>query len=268
MVGLLDITKVFHSSLEKLERAYNSSQQLYSALEGVQTEWSGANQALVNYVEQIRESMAAPEISSLIDARTSAVTVHVRSTVRDAAKLMREHRTTAVIVTETPVAHLAPGEAPKIAGIFTSKDIVLRVIAAGLDSRTCSVVRVMTPHPDTVTPTTTIQRALRKMHGSCIHFQAFTLCLTLRIDGHYLNLPIVQEDGFLVACVDVLKLTYATLEQVSQHATPRNMFADFWYCRSAPLIIQKMAMVERPLVGDQCGLAFSTPSLPAHQTPC
>lgn len=166
VVGLLDITKVFHSSLEKLERAYSSSQQLYNAVQGVQSEWSsGANQALVSYVEQIRESMAAPEVASLLDARTAAVTVGVRTSVKDAARLMREHRTTAVIVLETPAHQLAPGESPRIAGIFTSKDVVLRVIAAGLDSRTCSVVRVMTPHPDTVTPGTTIQRALRKMHG-------------------------------------------------------------------------------------------------------
>jgi hypothetical protein len=30
-----------------------------------------------------------------------------------------------------------------------------------------------------------------------------------------LNLPVVESDGRLVAIVDVLKLTYATLEQVS-----------------------------------------------------
>ena len=34
-------------------------------------------------------------------------------------------------------------------------------------------------------------------------------------DGHYLNLPVVENDGRLVGIVDVLKLTYATLEQVS-----------------------------------------------------
>ena len=33
-------------------------------------------------------------------------------------------------------------------------------------------------------------------------------------DGHYLNLPVVESDGRLVGIVDVLKLTYATLEQV------------------------------------------------------
>lgn len=33
-------------------------------------------------------------------------------------------------------------------------------------------------------------------------------------DGHYLNLPVVEEDGHLSAIIDVLTLTYATLEQV------------------------------------------------------
>ena len=44
------------------------------------------------------------------------------------------------------------------------------------------------------------------------------LCVRLlreRVVGHYLNLPVVEADGRLVAIVDVLKLTYATLEQVS-----------------------------------------------------
>lgn len=33
-------------------------------------------------------------------------------------------------------------------------------------------------------------------------------------DGHYLNLPVMNEGGEIVGMVDVLKLTYATLEQV------------------------------------------------------
>lgn len=38
-------------------------------------------------------------------------------------------------------------------------------------------------------------------------------------DGHYLNLPVVEGDGRLVAIIDVLKLTYATLEQVRIHVS-------------------------------------------------
>ena len=35
------------------------------------------------------------------------------------------------------------------------------------------------------------------------------------LDGHYLNLPVMNEPGEIVGMVDVLKLTYATLEQVN-----------------------------------------------------
>ena len=34
-------------------------------------------------------------------------------------------------------------------------------------------------------------------------------------DGHYLNLPVMNEPGEIVGMVDVLKLTYATLEQIN-----------------------------------------------------
>ncbi|POY70772.1 hypothetical protein BMF94_6182 [Rhodotorula taiwanensis] len=194
VVGLLDITKVFHESLEKLEKAYGSSQRLYTALEGAQEQFGGAEAAATNpllaYVQALRDKMSFPDLGSILDARTTAATVGVKTSVREAAKLMREKRTTAVCVVE--------GDGKKIAGIFTSKDVVLRVIAAGLDAKTCSVVRVMTPHPDVALPTLSIQDALRKMH-----------------DGHYLNLPVIDEAGALIGIVDVLKLTYATLEQVN-----------------------------------------------------
>ncbi|KAI8995342.1 CBS-domain-containing protein [Trametes punicea] len=202
VVGLLDITKVFHEALDKVERSSSASEKLYSALAGVQSELGaglGSNPqaaAMLSYVEALREKTALPELTSVMDSRTQPATVGPKTTVRDVAKLMKERRTTAVCVMEPA----APGQtgAPKIAGIFTSKDIVLRVIAAGLDASRCSVVRVMTPHPDTAPPTMTIHDALKKMHT-----------------GHYLNLPVVEADGRLVAIVDVLKLTYATLEQMN-----------------------------------------------------
>ncbi|KAN0063166.1 hypothetical protein ACQY0O_004330 [Thecaphora frezii] len=207
VVGLLDIAKVFYEALEKLERAHGSSQKLYNALEGVQSEWGGSagpQQAMLQYIEALRTKMSIPDIASILDSRTLPCCVGVRTTVREAAKLMKEHHTTAVCVMESSggpgTGQIGSGGAVtgKIAGIFTSKDVVLRVIAAGLDPKTCSVVRVMTPHPDTAPPSLTIQEALRKMH-----------------DGRYLNLPVVDVDSRLVGVVDVLKLTYATLEQIN-----------------------------------------------------
>ena len=226
VVGLLDIAKLFYEALEKLERAHGSSQKLYTALEGVQSEWggkaAGPQQAMMQYVETLRERMSMPDLASILDSRTLPVTVGVRTSVRDAARLMKEYRTTAVCVMENPsnsIANAPSGQGivtGKIAGIFTSKDVVLRVIAAGLDPKTCSVIRVMTPHPDTGAPSLSIQEALRKMH-----------------DGRYLNLPVMDVDARLVGVVDVLKLTYATLEQINSmsdesEGTGGPMWSRFW----------------------------------------
>ncbi|KAI5124467.1 hypothetical protein M0805_008350 [Coniferiporia weirii] len=202
VVGLLDITKVFHEALDKVERSSSASEKLYSALTGVQTELGpgmSANPqaaAMLAYVDALREKTALPDLTTVMDSRTHPATVGPKTTVKEAAKLMKEHRTTAVCVMESTGV---PGSVPRIAGIFTSKDVVLRVIAAGLEPSRCSVVRVMTPHPDVAAPTMIVQDALKKMYN-----------------GHYLNLPVVEADGRLVAIVDVLKLTYATLEQMSQ----------------------------------------------------
>ncbi|KAI0786038.1 CBS-domain-containing protein [Abortiporus biennis] len=201
VVGLLDITKVFHEALDKVERSSTASEKLYNALAGVQTELGGGmganpqTAAMLSYVEALREKTALPDLTTVMDSRTAPATVGPKTTVKDVARLMKERRTTAVCVME---ASSTPGTPARIVGIFTSKDVVLRVIAAGLDANRCSVVRVMTPHPDTAAPTTTVHDALKKMHN-----------------GHYLNLPVVETDGRLVAIVDVLKLTYATLEQMN-----------------------------------------------------
>ncbi|TVY84930.1 Meiotically up-regulated protein [Lachnellula suecica] len=190
--GILDITKCFYDAMEKLERAYSSSRKLYDALEGVQSELGSSQpQQIIQYVEALRSKMSGPTLESVLDGRPP-VTVTVRTSVKDAAAMMKEHHTTAVLVQDQG----------SITGIFTSKDVVLRVIAPGLDPATCSVVRVMTPHPDFAPMDMSIQSALRKMH-----------------DGHYLNLPVMNDAGEIVGMVDVLKLTYATLEQINTMST-------------------------------------------------
>jgi CBS domain-containing protein len=173
--------------------------------------------AMLAYVDALREKTALPDLTTVMDSRTQPATVGPKTTVREVAKIMKERRTTAVCVMEGAGASSGTiGTAQRIAGIFTSKDVVLRVIAAGLDSERCSVVRVMTPHPDTAPPTMSVHDALKKMHSEslCIILPLLRTYLILAIAGHYLNLPVVEADGRLVAIVDVLKLTYATLEQV------------------------------------------------------
>lgn len=169
-----------------MERAFGSSRKLYDALEGVEKEWSNSPIQLVQYMEALRDKMECPDLSTVLDGMAPAE-VSVKTNVRDVARMMKDYHTTAVLVMDRD----------GLAGIFTTKDVVLRVIAAGLNPENCSVVRVMTPHPDTAHPQLSIMDALKKMH-----------------DGHYLNLPVV-ENGDVVGIVDVLKLTYATMEQIN-----------------------------------------------------
>jgi CBS domain-containing protein len=206
--GILDITKCFYDAMEKLERAYSSSRKLYDALEGVQSELGSSQpQQIIQYVEALRSKMSGPTLESVLDGKPPT-TVSVRTSVKEAAALMKENHTTAVLVQDQG----------SITGIFTSKDVVLRVIAPGLDPANCSVVRVMTPHPDFAPMDMSIQAALRKMHGKS-HILNFIKSLLIIVDGHYLNLPVMNEAGEIVGMVDVLKLTYATLEQINTMST-------------------------------------------------
>ena len=138
---------------------------------GVQSELGavGSNPqaaAMLAWAEKLREKTALPDLTTVMDSRTQPATVGPKTTVREVAKLMKERRTTAVCVMEPTAAPTSSaGAAPRIAGIFTSKDVVLRVIAAGLDAGRCSVVRVMTPHPDTAHPSMSVHDALKKMHS-------------------------------------------------------------------------------------------------------
>jgi len=152
---------VFHEALDKVERSSAASEQLLNAMAGVQTELGSVGNnpqaaAMLAWAEKLRQKTALPDLTTVMDSRTEPATVGPKTSVRDVAKTMKERRTTAVCVVE----------GGRIVGIFTSKDVVLRVIAAGLEASRCSVVRVMTPHPDTAPPTTTVHDALKKMHSA------------------------------------------------------------------------------------------------------
>lgn len=192
IVGVLDITKCYAQQMEKLERVHKSSSKLYEALDSVHNEIGVEDQPdhIYLYFETLKTKMSGPVLESVLDATTVPVYTNVKASVYEATVLMTQHRTTAVLVKDTN---------NDVAGIFTSKDVVLRVIAAGLDPKKCSIVRVMTPQPDVAKVDLPVQQALRQM-----------------FEGHYLNLPVIRDDSKIIAIVDVLKLTYITLNTIKQ----------------------------------------------------
>ena len=101
------------------------------------------------------------------------VFVNGRTTVREAAKLMREHDVGAVPIVE----------AKSLEGILTVNDVTYRVVAEGLDLDETTVGEVMTRNPDTIGSDTTAIEALRLMQ-----------------DGGYRHLPVV-DDGLILGVV-------------------------------------------------------------------
>ncbi|MDT3671655.1 MAG: CBS domain-containing protein [Aromatoleum sp.] len=71
----------------------------------------------------------------------------------------------------------------RLVGIFTERDALVRVLAAGLDPDTTRLGQVMTDHPLAVTPDTLLGHALHLMH-----------------DGGFRHVPVV-EDGQPVGMV-------------------------------------------------------------------
>lgn len=118
-------------------------------------------------------------IGSIMSRRT--VTVEASASVFDATKRMVEKDTCAVIVLER-------GE-PK--GIFTSRDVLIRVAVKNIDTRKTPVAEVMTANPIIVSRSDLVTEALSKMY-----------------DGNFRHMPIRGEKGDLVGMVtmaDVLK---------------------------------------------------------------
>ncbi|KAI9029888.1 hypothetical protein CLU79DRAFT_733009 [Phycomyces nitens] len=179
--GLLDITQCLNEALDKMERSVAMVQN---------ADRDGSPSPLSQPTDALAESGRPKRIcSDLTSVMTPAAPVQVsaKTHVDAVAKLMKEYQTTACVVVDSR----------GLAGIITSKDIVLRVVASGLIAGDCSVVRVMTPRPDTCLGGQTMVEGLRKMK-----------------DGNYLHLPVVDGESMPVGLVDVLGLTGAVLEQI------------------------------------------------------
>jgi len=82
------------------------------------------------------------------------VTASAEITVAAAARLMKEHRVGAILV-------IRDGE---LAGIFTERDALFRVIAEGRDPVKTRVAEVMTANPRTIAPDRPFGHALHLMY--------------------------------------------------------------------------------------------------------
>lgn len=123
--------------------------------------------------------MNAP-VSNLLTPKNSVVyTISREASVLDAVHEMNRLRIGSIVVLD--------GE--RLAGIFTERDVLQRVVAEGKSPSETLVADVMTEEVETITPQTTVEEAMRAM--------------TVRRHRH---LP-VMDDGKMVRLVSIGDVT-------------------------------------------------------------
>jgi IMP dehydrogenase len=100
----------------------------------------------------LRESVEAVIRNKASD---ELVTVEASASVAEAVTVMVERRVGAVLIMT---------EDRLVGGIFTERDVLVRVVHAGRDPKTTPISMVMTRDVRFVTPGTTIEAALALMH--------------------------------------------------------------------------------------------------------
>ena len=131
--------------------------------------------------------MTQRQVSDLVRHR-NPVTLPPTASVQDACRTMRERRVGAVLVVE----------GGRLAGIFTGRDAVCRVLAEGKDPARTRLAEVMTAEPTVTSPRCPAIDALRLMQ-----------------DAGHRHLPVIDAER-LVGCIsrgDFRGLEHARLDE-------------------------------------------------------
>ena len=103
------------------------------------------------------------------------VTAPAGTSVCEAARLMKQHNVGALMVLDDE----------KLAGVFTERDALFRVLAEERSATSTALADVMTRNPQTIHPDSGFTHALQMMH-----------------EGGFRHLPVVEE-GRLIGIVSV-----------------------------------------------------------------
>lgn len=116
--------------------------------------------------------------------------------VQEAVEIMTTRKIGAVLIVS---------EDGSLAGIFTERDVVARVVHQGKDSATTTLGEVMTPNPESVRPEDTALTALEKMSRR-----------------GFRHLPVIADDGSIAGIVSIRDLYSSVLEELEEDVRQRN----------------------------------------------
>ncbi|UYW26622.1 CBS domain-containing protein [Methylorubrum extorquens] len=126
-------------------------------------------------------------------------TIDVEATVTEVCRRLHEHH----------IGALAVEEGGALIGIISERDVIARVIAAGLDPQLTLVRAAMTPDPRTIGVEECLADALQKM-----------------LDGHFRHLP-VMHDGKVTGMISMrdIQTEYRLMRQRYEEMLARNAAA-------------------------------------------
>uniref|UniRef100_A0A8R7TK88 CBS domain-containing protein n=1 Tax=Triticum urartu TaxID=4572 RepID=A0A8R7TK88_TRIUA len=153
VIAMLDITKFLYDAISRMEKAAEQGSAIAAAMERVERQWGNEFAGPHTLIENLRDHMFKPSLSTIITENSSVASVSPSDLVIVAAKKMREYRVNSVVVMTGNM----------LQGILTSKDLVLRVVAQNLSPEVTLVEKVMTASPDCATLDTSILEALQSM---------------------------------------------------------------------------------------------------------
>jgi CBS domain-containing protein len=130
--------------------------------------------------------------------RSVMVTGTPRQTVHTAARAMAEHRCGSIVVLDRD----------RLVGIFTERDLLSRVVAAGKHPARTHLAEVMTRDPDTIAADADVAEAIRRMD-----------------EGSFRYLP-VMEGGRLVGMISAKDLPYAAIGELARELDNRHDLAE------------------------------------------
>jgi len=132
---------------------------------------------------QDRKDMGPP-VSSLI--ASNPIVMKPTDTVADAIRVMADHNIGAVIIVDDRFRPI---------GIFTERDLLIKVCAKGLDPAKVKLEEVMTRDPITIKEDTPALQALEIM-----------------MNFGFRHLPVVDDNGILVGVVSIRDLSKPMVE--------------------------------------------------------
>ena len=125
-----------------------------------------------------------PPVSSLV--ASNPIVMRPENTVKEAIQVMAEHNIGAVVIVDDKF---------KPIGIFTERDLLIKVCAKDLDPEKVKLEEVMTRDPVTIHEDTPAMQALEIM-----------------MNFGFRHLPIVDENGVLVGVISIRDLSKPMVE--------------------------------------------------------